>query len=368
MESMALMNSFAYAAFLLNCFVASAQEMEKPSPLSQTDVRRINALVEKFMTDHRIPGAAIGVCRNGKLVFAQGYGYSNIATKSKALASSPFQLASVTKQFTAAAIMLLVQDGKLNLDDPIHKHLRQLPLAWRDVSVEHLLTHTSGIPDYMAASGFAQFNPARGNVLGLIANSPLEFIPGTRHKYSNSGYLILGMLILQSSGKTYDRFLGDRVFSKLGMKSTGLHSSRDPRNSVGYYESVSGFQVAPPLHGEVWNNADGGLVSTIEDMAKWENALYAKTILTDSSLRRMWTRLRLADGTVKDYGFGWVVNQHPNRRIIGHGGGRVGATANFTRWPEDGIAVIVLCNNRLVGNDSYQLASGVARIVVPDIP
>lgn len=344
---------------------------DKSPAVTDSQRSQIDSFVMKKKAEFDIPGIAVAVCRDGKLIYSKGYGTANIAKNTPVTAGTPFQLASVTKQFTAAAIMLLVQDGKLQLSDSVRKYLKQAPLAWKDITIEHLLTHTSGIHEYLNSPQMANYVPGQSSFEGLLAEMAVDFEPGTKHKYCNTGYVLLGIIIKRVTGKTYDRFLSERVFQRLGMKSTYLRDIRDPRLAVGYEgkSTESGWKPARQLIPEVWDNADGGLVSTVEDMAKWSNALDAQQILTKASLDRMWTRLKTKDKRIYDYGFAWVINIVGQHRVIGHAGGRPGVASNFTRWPDDGIAVIVLYNRSVSGgNDAYSIGSGVARILEPSIP
>jgi D-alanyl-D-alanine carboxypeptidase len=363
------------AILLLSLVVLGAAEPQAAEqsspPASQEQTARTDAFVRQQMGAHGIPGASVGVCREGRLIYANGYGLANIEKNLPVRPNTPFQLASVTKQFTAAAMMLLVQDGRVRLKDPISAYFAGLPPAWKPVTVEQLLTHTSGIPDYLGSPRLARFTPGRDSLIQLVADRPLDFPPGQQHRYSNTGYVLLGMLVQQISGRSYDRFLTERIFGPLGMTATRRRDPRAPNLAVGYVHKAGTADLAPApyLPPEQWDNADGGIVSTVEDMAKWEGALQSRKVLSEASLKQMWSRVRLTDGSEKDYGFGWIVNVTPKRRIIGHAGARPGVSTNFTRWPDDGITVIVLCNLKLSGpNDCYKIAAGIARVFIPDLP
>ena len=276
-----------------------------------------------------------------------------------------FQLASVTKQFVAAGVMILVQDGRVATDTPIATYLDNLPAAWSGVTVRHLLTHTSGIENYLASPAAATADLRLDPKLeALVRTMRVQFNPGDKYQYSNSNYLLLGHLIERVSRMPYDRFLVERIFRPLGMTATRRRVVGDPAMAVGYLLQSDGSppKEAPFLAPALWDNADGGLVTTVDDMAKWDQALVAGTIVTKRSIDEMYARTKLNNGKVQDYGYGMVVNIVGRHRIVGHGGSRPGVATNFTRWLDDSISVVVLCNARLGGNDGFEIGRGIAKL------
>lgn len=333
----------------------------------------VDDYINKQMKDRNIPGLALGVIKDGKLVKSQGYGQANLKQKTPVKTDTPFQLASVTKQFVAAGVMMLVEDGKLAVDDPINKYLKDVPGAWKGVTLRHLLTHTSGIQEYLSSEDAKKWTPQADPTLAkLVRKMRSEFEPGERYKYSNTNYVLLGHLIEKGSGKPYDKFLIDRAFKPLGMSATKRRVPGDRSLATGYLQPEKkgdGWKEASYLPPLLWDNGDGGLVSTVEDLAKWDTALSAGKVLKKESLEAINTRVKLNNGKVWDYGFGVVINFWGEHRIIGHGGGRPGAAVNFTRWPDDKVTVIVLCNVSLPdGNDAYQIARGAAKLFGPGVP
>jgi CubicO group peptidase (beta-lactamase class C family) len=284
-----------------------------------------------------------------------------------ATADTVYELASVTKQFTATAVMMLVEEGKIGLDDRITQRLDGLPSAWGDVRIRHLLSHTSGIKSYSSIPDFfktARKDYTKEELLQLVAGAPLDFPPGEKWSYSNTGYFLLGMLIEKVTGKSYGAFLHERIFQPLGMTSTQVNDLTQiiKNRATGYTWQGDRFRngeyVSPtqPF-------AAGALVSTVRDMAKWDAALYADRLLKRSSLARMWTPVRLNDGQATTYGFGWQTEEYRTRRRISHSGGIPGFSTEISRFVDDHLTVIVLANSDSA--DAGSLATGVAAFYLP---
>jgi len=331
----------------------------------------IDDLIEQEIMARHIPGLAVAVVQNGKMVKTQGYGYADLNSKKSATSQTVFQLASVTKQFVATGIMSLVEDGKLSTDAPITRFLDNLPTSWNGITIRQLLTHTSGIQDYLGSPAAAktdlQLDP---QLTKLVRSMGLQFQPGDKWEYSNSNYLLLGHVIERVSGKSYDRFLVDRFFRPFGMASTRRRVVGDPAMAVGYVLAADGStpKEAMFLPPALWDNGDGGLVSTAEDMAKWDIALTSGRVVSKPSIDEMYTRVVLNGGKVQDYGYAMVVHVVGSHRIIGHGGSRPGVAANYTRWLDDGTSIVVLANVKVGGNDPYQIARRIAGLYAAAIP
>ena len=308
---------------------------------------------------------AIAVVRDGKPLKVQGYGTANLMTKEPVTNSTKFQLASVTKQFTATAVMLLVEENRMTLDAPIGKYLSGTPATWQSISVRNLLTHTSGIPEYLQMPESTRCKSA-ADIYSLARKSTLEFPAGSTYKYSNTNYVLLGLAIEQVTGKSYDEFLADRLFKRLGMDSTGRRAIGDPKLAVGYLWQGGRFVQSPSLDPGLWDNGDGGLVTTADDMKKWAIALHTGRILKKSSLDQMWSKTTLTAGKTEDYGFGVVVNDYHGGRIIGHSGGRPGVVANLTTFVDSTgrmLTVAVFCNVSLSGQPGFDIGFGVVRLL-----
>jgi CubicO group peptidase (beta-lactamase class C family) len=327
----------------------------------------IDDFVKSEMAKRQIPGVSIAVIRDGRLVKSQGYGLANIELKAPATVESVYQLASVSKQFTAAAILLLAQDGKLAIEDKIHKHLPDLPQAWNEVTVRHLLDHTSGIKSYTRIPDF--FTTARKDythreIIKLVADSPMEFKPGDKWVYNNTGYFLLGMIVENVSGKSFGDFLEERVFKPLGMNSTRMNDFKAiiPNRAHGYSAAggklVNGEYVSPTQP-----YSAGALVSTVADMAKWDAALNSEGLLPRSIRERMWTEAKINDGKGAGYGFGWAVGNRNGRKLVEHGGGIQGFSTHIARFLEDRLSVIVLTNSD--NGRAGTIANGIAGLTIP---
>ncbi len=334
----------------------------------------VDSFIENELHEQRIPGLALCVVSDGKLIRAQGYGLANLELKVPVRPETLFQTGSVGKQFTAAAIMMLVEEGKISLDDPISKYLIGTPSAWGGITVRHLLTHTSGIPDYISddntKSGALislRADYTEGQLLQKFITLQPSFRPGEKWSYSNTGYALLGFIIHKVTGMFYGDFLQLRIFKPLGMSSTRIISEADiiPNRSAGY-ELVQGEiknqkWVSPSLN----TTADGALYTNVLDMAKWDAALYTETLLNKSSLAQIWTPVTLNNGKRYPYGFGWDVTQQNGHRLLEHDGAWQGFTTHISRYLDDRLTVVVLINLDSDNADADKIASGVASLYIP---
>ena len=328
----------------------------------------IDAFVAAEMARQRIPGLSIAVVRHGVLAKVKGYGLANVELAVPATPRTVYQSGSVGKQFTAAAVMMLVEKGALSLDDRIARFLPEAPEAWRDITVRHLLTHTSGMGDYTEKVDLHR-DYAPEELLKFAAAQPVEFSPGQKWSYSNSGYMVLGILIQRVSGQFYGDILRDRIFKPLGMDTARVISEADivPNRAAGYRLVDGALKnqdwVSPSLN----TMADGALYFSVLDMAKWDAALYGERLLTRASLQQVFTPARLADGSVyrdedgSGYGFGWFIGEQAGHRRIEHGGSWQGFETHIARYVDDGVTVIVLAN--LADSDPGLIGHGVAGLV-----
>lgn len=335
----------------------------------RADEARVDALLKGEMQKRKIPGLSLTVVRDGQVVLSRGYGLANVEHQAPVKPETVFQLASVTKQFTASGIMLLVEDGKLALEDPVTKHLPDLPASWSGVTVRHLLNHTSGIKSYTSLPSFHE-DPRKDytpkDLIGLVRDLPLEFQPGEKWAYNNTGYYLLGMLIEKVSGKGYDEFLAERIFRPLGMTSTRLNR-RDaviPHRADGYALGPKGLSRAEFVSPTQPYSA-GALLSTVEDLAKWDAALYTDQPLKSATRQAMWTATKLSGGGEAGYGLGWSVGNRNGQRMVEHGGGILGFSTQITRFPDLKLTVVVLTN--LQGGHAGDLASQVAAVYHPEL-
>jgi D-alanyl-D-alanine carboxypeptidase len=324
----------------------------------------VDTYVRRQMEIHQVPGVVLAVVTGG-VVRTSAYGLANVELGVAAHPGSVFEIGSLTKQFTAACILLLAQDGALAVDDPISRYLRDTPRAWSNVTIRHLLTHTSGIPNYTGHGGFEMTKRlTQTEFIRALAALPADFAPGEQAKYCNSGYNLLGYIIENASGQSYWNFLAERIWSPLAMLAT---TNRDPailvRNRADGYMRVKG----------VLRNRDsdltdvfsaGAIVSTAGDLLKWNAALDSGRILSAANRELMWTAGTLNDGTTCAYGFGWRIGKFQGRRNIGHSGSTSGFSASLQRFPDDKLTVIVLCNSD-EPNIATTMAKGIAALQFP---
>ncbi len=319
--------------------------------------------VQLEMTRQHIPGLALLVAREGRVVRAQGFGLSNVELQVPVKPETIFQSGSVGKQFTATAVMMLVEEGKIGLDDSVTKYLPAAPAAWKQVTIRELLSHTAGFTDYPKDFDMRK-DYTESQLLQMVENLPLAYPPGTSWSYSNLGYLTLGLVIHQVSGEFYGDFLQERIFRPLGMKTTRIISEADivPNRSAGYRivkgELKNQEWVSPTLN----TTADGALYFSILDLAKWDAALDSEKLLKQSSLDQMWTVASLSNGQPNSghYGFGWFMETNAGHRIVEHEGEWQGFTTQISRYRDDKLTVVVLTN--LAECDPAKIAHHVAEM------
>lgn len=338
------------------------------SVAAQTD--RVDEYVRYAMERFRIPGLAMAVVKDGQVVVARGYGRASLELDVPVTPETVFEIGSITKQFTAAAIMLLVEEGKVRLDDKISAYLSGLTEAWANVTVRHLLTHTSGIKSYTSVVNFLTLcrnDHTPEEIIRMVSEFPLEFQPGEKWAYNNTGYYLLGLIVEKASGKSYWEFLDERIFRPLGMTATRSSEPKAiiPNRARGYGWVENRYVNIDPLTTTA-AGAAGAIVSTVLDMAKWDAALYTERVLKRSSLDQMWTPARLASGQMTDYGFGWRVGEIRGHRFVQHGGGTPGFRSHLLRLPDDRLTIIVLAN-RGGSTPAGSIAEGIARLYVPDL-
>ena len=327
---------------------------------------RVGDFVNAYLKKKQVPGWALMVRHNRKVVLAAGYGFANLEHNVPVTPQTVFQSGSVGKQFTAMAVMILIEEKKLDLDDPISKYL-DVPNAWSAITVRHLLTHTSGLGDYPEKFSLQQ-DYTEDDLLNMIKAQPLGFAPGEKSSYSNLGYVTLGILIDKVSGEFYGDLLQKRVFAPLGMSHTRVINEADiiPNRVAGYRLKDGTLKnqewVAPRLN----TTADGSLYFTIEDIAKWDEALEKRKILSQASFEQMWRPVRLNDGSAAPYGFGWQIGKTDSgHHLVEHGGAWQGFAAYIGRYPDDRLSVAVLCNR--AGARAGYIAKHVAGFYVPTV-
>jgi CubicO group peptidase (beta-lactamase class C family) len=307
----------------------------------------VDDYIHAEMAKQHIPGLALLVSRGGQVIRAQGYGLANVELQVPVKPETIFQSGSVGKQFTATAVMMLVAEGKIGLDDPLTKYFANAPSAWKQVTIRELLSHTAGFTDYPNSFDMHR-DYTEAELLKIVEGIPLAFTPGTSWNYSNLGYLTLGIVIHKITGEFYGDFLQERIFRPLGMNTARIISEADivPNRAAGYRlvkgELKNQEWVAPSVN----TTADGSLYISIEDLAKWDAALYTEKLLTRSSLEQMWTVAKLNNGQPNSghYGFGWITGKRNGHRVVEHEGSWQGFETDISRYLDDKLTVVVLTN------------------------
>jgi CubicO group peptidase (beta-lactamase class C family) len=311
------------------------------SPGRGQDVAKLDQAVQSYATRGRFMGSVL-VARGDQVLLSKGYGSANLEWNIPNAPSTKFRLGSVTKQFTAASILLLEERGQLKVDDLVKIYLPDAPAAWDKITIYHLLTHTSGIPSFTGFPDYRASEPFPTTPEKLVArfrDKPLEFEPGTKWNYSNSGYILLGYLVERVSGEKYAEFVQKNIFRPLGMKDSGYDSNPEviSHRAAGYVRGPKGPLNAGYIDMTVPFSA-GALYSTTEDLWRWERGLFGGKVLSSASLKKMTTPFR------SNYAFGLMVETKDGQRLVSHGGGIEGFTTYLGYYPDQQVAVIVLGN------------------------
>jgi CubicO group peptidase (beta-lactamase class C family) len=330
----------------------------------------IDDYAARQMRQLRLPGLALAIVRDGKAETIRTYGKASLELDVPVTPDTVFELGSLTKQFTASAVMMLVEDGKLRLDDSIATHLPKVPDEWRGITIRHLLTHSSGLREYLGIPGLADEAHALGHremTALFAARIAQEFPPGDTWAYSNTGYLLLGDIIERASSQSYWEFLRARIFLPAGMQAT---RSSEPRAVIrnrakGYGWNGRGFESRPALSENAYSA--GSITSTIADMASWAIALHEGRLISAASRDRIWTPLTVSRSPVPpfSYGFGWVLDRERGHRAVFHSGGTPGFSSAIRYYPDHRLAVIVLANHgdRILD----QMPLEIAGLILPDV-
>ncbi len=340
------------AAALVLAGAAAAQEAE-----------RFDAVVRKYSDPGQFMGAVL-VARGGEPVFSRGYGHANLEWNVPNSPETVFRLGSVTKQFTAACILLLEERGQLRVEDPVSRHIANPPEAWKEITLHHLLTHTSGIPNFTASGEYRSIKLLPATVektIGHFRDRPLEFAPGSNMKYSNSGYLVLGHVVERVSGMAFDDFLRENILAPLELRDTGCDLSATvlPRRASGYTPSGKSVRNAEYIDMSL-PHAAGAMYSTTLDLLRWQEALFGGKVLAPKSLAKMLTPGR------NDYGYGVFVRSRHGHKVIEHGGGIDGFNTMLAHYPERRLTVVVLAN--LNGGTPGKIAAELAAAALTPPP
>lgn len=324
-------------------FLSTSLAAAQTTPTSDSVDEYVNAEMRR----QHIPGLSLLVSKNGKIIRAEGFGLSNVELQVPVKPETVFQSGSVGKQFTATAVMMLVEEGKVKLDDPLTKYFKDAPATWNAVTVRELLSHTGGFGDYPKNFNFRK-DWTEDELVKLAGSLPLAYPPGTKWEYSNLGFLTLGILIHRVTGEFYGDFLQQQIFGPLQMNSTRIISEADivPNRAAGYRLVKGSLKNQEWVAPKVNTTADGSLYFTTLDLAKWDAALYTEKLLKRSSLDQMWTVANLKNGQPNkgDYGFGWFIEQRKGHRCIHHDGAWQGFETAIDRYVDDQLTVVALTN------------------------
>ena len=352
---------FARALFLVVTTVptvAGAQTPPAPPPAAVTpmppaplDAATLQNKIDELVEGHRKTTGFMGavmLARDGKPLVAKGYGYANVEWQIPNSTNTKFRVGSVTKQFTSMLVMQLREQGRIKLEDSMCVYVAPCPDTWKPVTIHHLLTHTSGIPSYTGIPAWREVNmmpKTTDQIVAFFRDMPLQWTPGERYAYNNSGYFLLGVIIEKITGKKYEQALQDMILTPLGLSDTGYDWTKTiiPRRAAGYTGVGALLANTPPLDMQ-HPYAAGSMYSTVEDLLKWDQALYTTTLIPEAAKQIMWTPFR------ESYAYGWNIGEPTatafggHRRIL-HGGGINGFSAMIVRIPDTRMTVIVLCNN-----------------------
>ena len=335
-------------------------------------------LLPKRWPVRRFQDWRLRIYNRGRILLAQGYGQANVELGVPVKPETIFQSGSVGKQFVSAAIMMLVEEGKLSLDDSAAKYFQNAPAAWESIRIANLLSHTSGLSEYEREDRIGPNGPfylrldyTEDELVTKIEQLSIEWAPGEKWAYRNTNYVLLGILIHKLTGKPYYKFLDERIFKPLGMKSTRVISDRDiiPNRASGYELDNGQLKnqewVSPTFN----STADGTLYFNVLDLSKWDATLYGTQLLKQSSLDRIWTVYPLNDGKPNSagYGFAWQIGEQNGHKRIEHGGAWQGFTCEISRYPNDSLTVVVVTNLDAGHSNPELLAHVVAGIANPSL-
>jgi D-alanyl-D-alanine carboxypeptidase len=347
-----------------------------PMQESQADFDR---RLDRMFATSAFPGGAVRVAKDGKTVYQRAFGVTDLETKTKAKESAAFEIGSLSKMFTATAALILVQEGKLSLDDKLGAILPDVPESWRGATISQILNHVSGIPDYEEIAGYDFYNLPRQpkEIIDQAAKKEPAFKPGDKFEYSNTGYFLVSMVIEKRAGMPVGKFLKQRIFDPLQMNST-YADVKSPRAEpmTGYHSRTGTRMKQPPI---AWTSTlgAGGIVSTLDDMMKWDEALYTDKLVKQDLLSKIWTPATLNDGKVSNYGYGWGTGVFRGMKELNHSGQTNGFTCIVRRYPEQHVTVWAFTNS-YAGNVIFPLsrtaliryfpALGYAALPVPTDP
>jgi CubicO group peptidase (beta-lactamase class C family) len=317
---------------------------QAPDALAERE-RDIDAYIETEMAKNRVPGLAMAIIGRGETLYSRGYGVADLADQAPVTVETVFQSGSTGKQFTAMAVMMLAAEGRLDYGAGIRSFFPDAPETWEAITIRRLLNHTSGLGRNFQDQDMGK-DYTDDELRLLVYGEKLESAPGEKFGYSNLGYITLGLLIGRITGKDYGAFLHERIFRPLGMETARLikDSPTVPNLSKGYIRDGEEFKTPKRISPTFNGTADGSLYLTLGDFAKWDGALYTEKLVGKPALEEAWTSGRLNNGAETGYGFGWYLYRVQKHRVVEHRGGWQGFSAMITRYPDDGLTVVMFAN------------------------
>ena len=325
----------------------------------------VDEAIKTQMERNHIPALVYAVVKDGHVIRSQALGSADLELKKPATQDNLFEIGSLTKQVTAMGVMILLEAGKLQLEDPISKYLPDIPPAWKEVKIRNLLYQNSGLPDYVFVPKLTLIDRFDRNVfMSEMAKLPVDFPPGEAWAYSNTNYALLGWIIEAVASEPYTQFIEENVLRPVGMTHTSFSDGKDLLGlAKGYLRQ--GITVIPSPRGPASIKSDSGLISTLDDLLKWDEALSGLRLVGRNSYTAMWTRGKLNSGRVKPYGTGWNLSMPFSTPYMGHGGNSAGYSAGISRFPKTRLSVIVLTNIYPLNAES--IAKQIAELVEPAV-
>ena len=336
-----------FAPLVLTSLTSSSATLHADEPLNVAAI--VDSVGQHAVEMESVVGLSIGVAQGDTVLCAKGFGLANVELEVPATAGTVYRIGSITKQFTAVAILLLVEDEKLKLDDTLGRFLPEYPVQGRKVTIRQLLQHTSGIKDFTRLPAYRKelpFDVSQDEVLNRFQDLPLDFEPGEKHRYCNSGYFLLAVVVEKAAGKSYQDFIDDRLFkaSKLKLTYCDVHARIIPQRAAGYSRWGGELRNARYINMKQTIGA-GNLASTVGDLLTWQRALFNHSLLSRESIELMTTKSELKNGTKFDYGLGVFIRQLGDHKVIRHGGGIQGFRADLAYYPKSGYTIAVLANS-----------------------
>ncbi len=330
-------------------------------------VAAVDTLVRHTMEAARIPGLAIAVVRRGEVLVSRGFGAAELEHRTSVTDETMFQSGSLGKQFTAAGVLSLVEAGKIALDSSVRHYLPEVPASWQPITIRHLLSHRGGVPDYTSETFDYRKDYSDADLIAMAGALPLEFPAGARWNYSNTGYVLLGIIVTRVTGRPYDQFLRERIFTPAGMPTIRVITEADvvPNRAHGYLPTTSGWEHAAWVAPRLNTTADGSMLLSLRDLIAWNEVVRTRRILSPESWTLMLSASRLPSGREYPYAFGWFLGEVGGQPIQEHGGTWQGFVSQYTRFPDQDLSVMVLSNARAMAPAA--LALQVAALYEPSL-